>query len=537
MSLPGLGFWLFHAAACLAVSALAWGLGALLARLLRVSHAAHGYWLGVWMLALLPAIAAVALDLWTPAPLAALPDALSLPTLTLEALVPLQTIAEASPVTLPGQTAEMSSTADAGGVSVPVLLAALYLATVAVALLQQVRGSLAVRGLVRAAQPIAPNAWPGPASATEAQALQPDGIQLRVAPHGTTPFAVSWPTPAIVLPAFALEQFNDRQLRLVLRHEAAHLLHRDPQRAAAMRVLTAVFWFDPFLRLLGRRVQMAAELRCDAWALAADRAASHEFAGAYLKTLRLGLGQGPVLTALAGQRMQAHRLRIRRMLEGDPDRLLPRSLGRLMAGLALVAAGALSLGQFALANAGTTPVSAAAEASSAGTAPAASAAPATSRPAPADATSAARRTRMAPEDAAARAQAPAGTALVTPVQSARISSRFGAVDTLRPRAHRGIDFAARRGTPVHAVAAGQVITATAELAGNPDYGTVVVIDHGAGRQSLYAHLDSFEVQVGQRVQAGSAIGRIGTTGKTTGPHLHLELLENGQRIDPEPHLR
>jgi beta-lactamase regulating signal transducer with metallopeptidase domain len=525
MNMPTLGFWLVHAGGLLVSGALAWGLGSMLHRSLRISHAAHGYWLALWMLALLPGIAGLALDLWTPASLAALPDALSSTSLPLDVPAPLQTMGERNAASPSVQALVMGSAREWQGVSIPMLLAALYLATVAVALLKHLRDARLVRRVVNAGTPIASSAWPGPASARQAQSLERGGVQIRLAHTSTTPFAVSWPRPSIILPGFALEQFNDRQLRLILRHEAAHLLHRDPQRAAAMRLLSALFWFDPFLRVLGRRVQMAAELRCDAWALAVDSTASRQFAGAYVQTLRLSAGQAPMLTALAGQRMQAHRLRIRQMLEGDPDRPLPRWLGRLLGGLALATAGALSLGQFALAHGD--PHASAAIAKEAESQP-------PNQPA--------NRARLLPASqvhtqSTSHVQPRSEAGLVTPVQGARISSRFGAESRLRSHPHRGTDFAGRRGTPVHAVADGQVITATTQLPGNPDYGTVVVIDHGAGRHSLYAHLDSIAVQVGQRVDAGSAIGRMGTTGKATGPHLHLELLEHGQRIDPEPHLR
>ena len=100
-----------------------------------------------------------------------------------------------------------------------------------------------------------------------------------------------------------------------------------------------------------------------------------------------------------------------------------------------------------------------------------------------------------------------------------------------------MDFGAARGTPVYAPAAGTVIAATTRYPDGPQYGTVVVLDHGGGWQTLYAHLDGFDVEVGQRVAAGTQIGRVGATGKVTGPHVHLEMLLNGQRVDPEPLLQ
>jgi murein DD-endopeptidase MepM/ murein hydrolase activator NlpD len=123
--------------------------------------------------------------------------------------------------------------------------------------------------------------------------------------------------------------------------------------------------------------------------------------------------------------------------------------------------------------------------------------------------------------------------LASPVNVPKITGRFGETGRVRSRPHRGTDFGARIGTPVLAPAAGVVTAATTRYPDGPNYGTVVVLDHGNGWQTLYAHLDSFNVRVGQRVAAGERIAKVGRSGRVTGPHLHLEALLNGQRVDPE----
>jgi murein DD-endopeptidase MepM/ murein hydrolase activator NlpD len=80
------------------------------------------------------------------------------------------------------------------------------------------------------------------------------------------------------------------------------------------------------------------------------------------------------------------------------------------------------------------------------------------------------------------------------------------------------------------------MAATSEYPDGPQYGTVVVIDHGHGWQTLYAHLQVADVVVGQQVLAGEQIARVGSTGRVTGPHLHLEMLHNGERVDPQAYL-
>lgn len=99
------------------------------------------------------------------------------------------------------------------------------------------------------------------------------------------------------------------------------------------------------------------------------------------------------------------------------------------------------------------------------------------------------------------------------------------------RAHRGVDLAAPRGTPILAMAPGRVIRAGWGLTG---YGRWVVIDHGNGYKSLYAHCSRVDVEVGDHVRAGQRIAAIGATGRATGSHLHFEIRLNDRPIDPEP---
>ncbi len=98
--------------------------------------------------------------------------------------------------------------------------------------------------------------------------------------------------------------------------------------------------------------------------------------------------------------------------------------------------------------------------------------------------------------------------------------------------HCGLDIAARTGTPVLAPADGVV----KRVGTAPDYGKMVVIDHGYGYQTLYAHNSKLFVKVGQRVKRGDQIAAIGNTGRSTGSHLHYEVHLNGVPIDPRKFL-
>lgn len=103
------------------------------------------------------------------------------------------------------------------------------------------------------------------------------------------------------------------------------------------------------------------------------------------------------------------------------------------------------------------------------------------------------------------------------------------------RMHTGVDLAAVQGTPVLAARAGRVRLVESVGA----YGLSVLIDHGQGLETLYAHLLDAFVQPGQSVEAGAAIGRLGMSGSASGPHLHFELRQRGAELtalDPTPHL-
>lgn len=114
----------------------------------------------------------------------------------------------------------------------------------------------------------------------------------------------------------------------------------------------------------------------------------------------------------------------------------------------------------------------------------------------------------------------------------RIASGFGyRIDPIykTPRLHPGLDFTAPQGTPIYATANGKV-----EVAGNlgDGYGRHVIISHGYGYKTLYGHMVRIKAQAGQTVRRGEVIGWVGSTGKSTGPHCHYEVIKNGSPIDP-----
>lgn len=121
--------------------------------------------------------------------------------------------------------------------------------------------------------------------------------------------------------------------------------------------------------------------------------------------------------------------------------------------------------------------------------------------------------------------------IANPAPGRPISSRFGIRrdPIIGTRAmHAGMDFRAPPGTPVYAAAPGTVVTA----AWSGGYGRMVEIDHGDGFTTRYAHLSRISVRAGQAIEAGRKIGRVGSTGRSTGPHLHYEVRRNGDAVNP-----
>ena len=119
-------------------------------------------------------------------------------------------------------------------------------------------------------------------------------------------------------------------------------------------------------------------------------------------------------------------------------------------------------------------------------------------------------------------------AFVSPVSSQHISAKFGQAGSLWPTVHHGVDFKGKIGDPIVASAEGVIEKASYE--GN--WGNRVIIAHKDGYHSLYAHMASMTVSAGQKVKMGEKIGTVGSTGQSTGPHLHFEIRKDGTRLDP-----
>ncbi|WP_299309800.1 M23 family metallopeptidase [uncultured Croceicoccus sp.] len=122
-----------------------------------------------------------------------------------------------------------------------------------------------------------------------------------------------------------------------------------------------------------------------------------------------------------------------------------------------------------------------------------------------------------------------------PVENSRFSSSFGMrvhPVTGRRTGHHGLDMAAPTGTPIYATADGQI----ADARWNGGYGNYIRIEHGGEMETRYGHMSRMAVSAGQAVKKGDLIGYVGSTGRSTGPHLHYEVRIAGEPVDPEPYL-
>ena len=118
--------------------------------------------------------------------------------------------------------------------------------------------------------------------------------------------------------------------------------------------------------------------------------------------------------------------------------------------------------------------------------------------------------------------------MIRPV-SGTITSRFGASSRIRVSSHTGLDIATATGTPIKAASSG-----TVTFSGRKgSYGYMVVISHGNNVQTYYAHCSKLYVSAGQTVTQGQTIAAVGSTGNSTGPHLHLEVRVNGVAYNPQ----
>lgn len=292
-----------------------------------------------------------------------------------------------------------------------------------------------------------------------------------------SPFVCGLLRPILVLPRQGMTD------DLVLAHELAHIRRRDSRILLVMRLAGLALWFNPFVFLIERERRLAVEIACDRAALETlGNGRARSYARSLLQAACANSGPQAAL-GFGVEPRKALEMRIRSILSPAPK---ARSAGGMVA-LAALAVMALPVAGLQVA------------------------------------------------EASGMAADPDFTA---PVVQGRTTSGFGpaAPGPNGPRNHTGHDIAAPAGTPVTAPAGGRVTFAGSGYNGQAGWGNVVEIDHGGGWTTVYAQLQDYAVAPGDAVRAGQVIARVGSSGVSTGPHLHVEVHRDGERLDPADHL-
>ena len=376
----------------------------------------------------------------------------------------------------------------------PALWALVYGAGLALALARLLRAHHLWRGLLATGQPLSPSELHAHGAFSDSQlaAIAQRGLVVIETDAAISPMLIGMRRPLLLLPQH-LRDFSAEQQQMIIAHELHHWRARDPLCLGVSAILRTVFWFNPALRWMNARLEWALELTCDQRVLAGrPQQQRKQYAAALLlqwKAQTAMLPAGGV--AFGGIHGATAAARIRQMQQAGLPALSRAATFATSVAMACVLAGGAMLQPALGFNVGT----------------------------------------PAPPAAANSATPPAQEAWRYPLDNMRVTGFFGVHRDVLPTPHKGIDLAAPAGTPVHAAAAGVVISAGALAEHEGRYGNAVIIEHGA-RRSLYAHLSSVAVQSGQRVEAGALIGTVGETGFATGPHLHFEVREQDRVIDP-----
>ncbi len=294
--------------------------------------------------------------------------------------------------------------------------------------------------------------------------------------------------PVVLMPDALLEHVGERDVELMVAHEMAHVKRGDTALFAFCGVIRAIFWFNPFMQRIAARAALAAEQAADALVIAAG-AERRRYARCFVEGLRFAaadgrFGERALVPSFTPFDRRSRRARLDAILSG---RGAPGMTwrGRVGVVVSVAAAAGLAFAQAALA--------------------------------------------VAPRTDEVLSHAPVNGKVVAGFAKREISLDGD------PQDHTGVDIVAPRGTKVRAAGDGVVSAATDRYRGLTAWGNVVVIDHGGGLMTRYAHLDRYSVAAGDPVKAGETIGAVGDTGETRGrAHLHFEVIDNGVPVDPAP---
>lgn len=314
-------------------------------------------------------------------------------------------------------------------------------------------------------------------------------VRVVVADEPVSPFTVGLLRPVIFLPRALLARESRHALRVALGHELAHVARWDVGWIRLERWVERLYFFHPVVWLVSRRLDTGRERLCDALPVSRGLLSGPRYVRGLLDSLRLDLKgvEAPSLT-----------VNQRRILMRSRTVLAVRATRRSRPILAASMAALVGVVVLPLARADT---------------------PGPGRPQ--------KPTVATPASPAHTWENPLPSGRVTRPYGEGVNPFTGAVEF-----HHGIDLGAPSGTPIVAPADGVVEVATTTYAPLESAGTVLVLDHPDGSKTFYSHLSELKVTTGQPISRGATIGLVGNTGRSTGPHLHFEVWENGRQVDP-----
>lgn len=353
-----------------------------------------------------------------------------------------------------------------------------------------------------------------------------NNIRLIQSQLSHSPFVYGIFSYTIVIPK-NFEAMKLEQQQLLLAHELTHAKRHDPIAVFIYRFCCSIFWFNPFLKGIEKGFTNAMEISCDADVLKTLPNKKSDYARALLSSLKLYQTQlnMSTLTHFSNPKHDKYifETRIRAAMAADNknkfeilQKLVLLAVFLLLGVSSFITKATLNMEQIAHDVKGLNDLKGLN---------------------PIKESLAISNFDNANQEAVDLVSLNLTIKGIKPVKEAWISSNYDEVNVFRgDKPHQGIDFAAKKGAEITASFSGRVLIADSTSL-HKNYGKVILIRNSENdMQSLYAHLDSFNVTAGQVVKEGDFIGTVGNSGRVTGPHLHFELIKHNKRLNPNKYL-